>query len=45
MIVKYIWHTCHHNKRWRDCRERTWVGWFLLGIIPIYIKNTNLTIR
>lgn len=45
MIVKYIWYTYHHNKRWRDRRERTWIGWFLLGIIPIYIKNTNLTIR
>lgn len=45
MIVKYIWHTCRYNKHWREHKERTWVGWFLLGVIPIYIKNTNLTIR
>ena len=45
MIVQYIWHTRRYNKHWQERKERTWVGWFLLGIIPIYIKNTNLTIR
>lgn len=45
MIVKYIWRTSHYNKHWLEHRDRAWMGWFLLGIIPIYIKNTNLTIR
>ena len=45
MIVKYIWRTSHYNKYWREYRDRAWMGWFLFGVIPIYIKNTNLTIR
>ena len=45
MIVKYIWHTTRYNKYWRENRERTWKGWFLFGIIPLYIENTQLIIK
>ena len=35
MIVKRSW-----NKR-KGCRIKYFEGWFLLGIIPLYIKSTD----
>ena len=35
MIVKRNWH-----KR-KGCRIKYFEGWFLLGIIPVYIKSTD----
>lgn len=45
MIIKYIWHTERYSRRLRESRERTWKGWFLFGIIPLYIENIQLTIK
>lgn len=45
MIVKYIWHTNHYDRHWREHRERVWRGWFLFGFIPLYIENTYLTVK
>lgn len=45
MIIKYIWHTDRYNRRLREHHERTWKGWFLFGIIPLYITNTQLIIK
>ena len=45
MIVKYVWCTSRYNMRWSQRRERTWKGWFLFGIIPLYIENTQLIIK
>lgn len=45
MIVKYIWYTNHYSKRWRECKIRTWRGWFLFGFIPLYIENTQLNCK
>jgi hypothetical protein len=38
MIVKYIWIT----KKGHGVKlvERHWRGWFLFGIIPLYIDNS-----
>ena len=52
MIIHKIW-TTRKSYRWDSgkyfkygvglyhTRERHWEGFFLLGIIPLYIKNTN----
>ena len=38
MIVKRCWH-----KRF-GCKFKYFEGWFLLGIIPMYIKSTDWTL-
>lgn len=45
MIIKYLWRTSRYSKRSREFKERAWKGWFLFGIIPIYIENTQLIIK
>ena len=44
MIVKYIWHTDRYRRSNRERISRVWEGWFLLGFIPLYVRNTNLKI-
>lgn len=41
MIIKYMWVTRRGNTR-REYDVRTWQGWFLLGVIPIYIRCVGL---
>lgn len=49
MIVHKIWSTVRRGKwdafyfegRYYGTRERHWEGYFLLGILPIFIKNTH----
>lgn len=51
MIVHKIWNTRKDTKNWNaftfkgvyysSSRERNWEGWFLFGIIPLYIKNVS----
>ena len=42
MIVKYIWRTRKKEGIYRHTRD--WNGWFLFGLIPIYISCFRLTI-
>ena len=49
MIINKIWSTekrgqwnsFRHRGKCYDTRSREWEGWFLLGIIPLYVKNLN----
>ena len=34
MIVKKVWYKYRHYVRYKYCE-----GWFLFGIIPLYIKT------
>lgn len=45
MIVKYLWYTDRYSKSRGKRYIRSWEGLFLLGFIPLYIKNTNLSVR
>ena len=38
MIVKYVWIT--QKGAGKTSIERHWRGWFLFGIIPLYIDNS-----
>lgn len=35
MIIERSWH------KYKNCSKKYFKGWFLLGIIPLYIKSTN----
>ena len=37
MIVKRCWYSYRNY-----CRDKHWEGWFLLGIIPLYIRSKLL---
>lgn len=45
MIIEFIWNT-RKTGRWvlpsgtAYARHKQWRGWFVLGFIPLYIKNT-----
>lgn len=41
MIVKYMW-TTQRGPKYRPTSERTWQGWFLLGIVPLYVRCVEL---
>lgn len=41
MFVKIIWRTIKRDSRRRVERVRFWEGWFILGIIPGLIINTE----
>ena len=34
MIIKRVWYKYHRGIRYKYCE-----GWFLFGIIPLYIKT------
>lgn len=50
MIVKYVWSTkkempsyFRYKGVYVNSRTRDWVGWFLFGFIPLYIKCVEST--
>lgn len=50
MIVEKLWTThqrksfgFHYDGNTYDSCTKSWRGWFLFGIIPLYIKNTHTT--
>jgi len=54
MIVYKTWVTMKDGKKWDSfyceghyyhIRERHWSGYFLLGIVPLYIKNYKTNYR
>jgi hypothetical protein len=53
MIVRKLWTTRKHGKwnafyfegHFYDTQERHWEGYFLFGIIPLWINNTRTLYR
>jgi len=50
MIVKHMWSTkkempsnFKYRGVWYNYRTKDWIGFFLLGIIPLYIKCIETT--
>ena len=50
MIVRYVWHTkkdmgkyFKYKNDYLRYRTRDWIGYFLFGIIPLYIKVVGST--
>lgn len=44
MIVEKIWTTRKRNKNrfdWYSTVEKDYKGWFLFGLIPLFIRNTK----
>lgn len=41
MIIEKMWFT-EERRYYRLTSRKTWRGWFLFGIIPLYIKMTKL---
>lgn len=40
MIIEYLWRNTTH-KRGRMVTKTTYPGWFLLGILPLFIRVMN----
>jgi len=43
MIIEKMWFTKEHKYNMLVTRK-TWKGWFLFGIIPLYIKMMKIEI-
>jgi hypothetical protein len=35
------WNTFHFEGRFYSTKESHWEGWFLFGVIPLFIRNTK----